>query len=82
MENIKRNYKDYGYTDKEENISIYQEISKLEKRIKENLNIDINKLEIIYNLMKVERTKENLLEIIKSVNDKFNEWDRNPLRNR
>lgn len=32
--------------------------------------------------MKVERTKENLLEIIKAVNDKFSEWDTNPPHSR
>ena len=51
--------------------------NKLEEKIKEELeNLNIKQLETIYDLMKVERTKDNLLEIIKSVNDKFNEWDK------
>ena len=57
--------------------------NKLEEKIKEELeNLNIKQLETIYDLMKVERKKENLLEIIKSVNDKFSEWDKPPPRSR
>ncbi len=57
--------------------------NKLEEKIKEELeNLNIKQLETIYDLMKVERTKDNLLEIIKSVNDKFNEWDKTRQHNR
>jgi ribosomal 50S subunit-associated protein YjgA (DUF615 family) len=54
--------------------------NKLEEKIKEELeNLNIKQLETIYDLMKVERTKDNLLE---SVNDKFNEWDKTRQHNR
>jgi ribosomal 50S subunit-associated protein YjgA (DUF615 family) len=54
--------------------------NKLEEKIKEELeNLNIKQLETIYDLMKVERTKDNLLE---SVNDKFNEWGKTRQHNR
>ena len=54
----------------------------IESKLKQLEKLNIEQLEIIYDLMKVERNKENLLEIITSVNEKFSEWDMNPRYNR